>query len=380
MSLPAENQTQKIRVLRISHSGLTPELRERERVLVRRHPDISLELVTARSWYEGARDVTAQAEDLFPVHTARTFLSRRVPLFAFDPRPIIATLRRYRPHVIDMVEESYMISCIEGIALCRWLQPNTPIVLCATQNVLRRYPPPFEFFQQQTFRSVVAAYPCSRSVLEVLRAKGFDKPARIIPFGVRLESFPPRPHGAAGPITIGFVGRMVVAKGIFVLARALGALPARNWRAILVGDGPERERLKQCCQECGILDRVQFVGAVSYRELASYYRQMDVLVLPTLTTRTFREQFGRVLIEAMASRVCLIGSTSGSIPEVIGEAGLIVPEGDHLALAGALELVMSNEELRLSLAQAGRKRVEQYYTWDRVADQMYELYREAIKN
>jgi len=370
-----------MRVLRISHSSLTPELRERERMLVRRHPEVSLEVVTASRWHEGGLEVAASDDDLFPVTKAPTHLSKRLALFAFDPRPIIAALRRHRPHLIDISQESYMLSCMESLTLSRWFAPGTKIVLAATQNILRRYPPPFEYFQRQAFRTAAAAYACSATVLEVLRAKGFHKPAPVIPFGVRLENFPPRPSGVSGdqPLTIGFIGRMVTAKGIFVLADALAALAGERWRALFVGDGPERGAFTQRLAAHGMLDRIELTGAVNYAEVPKYFQRMDVMVLPTLTTPTFREQFGRVLVEAMASQVCVIGSTCGSIPEVIGEAGLVFPEGDSASLAAGLRRLILDQDLRLRLSQRGRDRVEQHYTWEQVADQMYELYLEALK-
>ena len=109
------------------------------------------------------------------------------------------------------------------------------------------------------------------------------------------------------------------------------------------------------------------------------FKQIDMLVMPTQTTSRIREQFGRVLVEAMASGVPVIGSTSGAIPEVIAEAGLIVPEGNSSELAGAIEKLLSNPALRAQLAQAGRERVEEYYSWDCVADKTYEFYRRILK-
>lgn len=105
-----------------------------------------------------------------------------------------------------------------------------------------------------------------------------------------------------------------------------------------------------------------------------------MLVMPTQTTSRIREQFGRVLVEAMASGVPVIGSTSGAIPEVIAAAGLVVPEGDSRELAAAIERLLSNPDLRAQLARAGRERVERHYSWSRVADKTYELYRRILRS
>jgi glycosyltransferase involved in cell wall biosynthesis len=105
---------------------------------------------------------------------------------------------------------------------------------------------------------------------------------------------------------------------------------------------------------------------------------MDVLVIPTQTTKRIREQFGRVIVEAMASGVPVIGSTCGAIPEVIGDAGLIFAEGDADDLTAALRRTLSDKELCEHMRRAGLARVQQY-SWERVAEKMYELYRQVLK-
>jgi glycosyltransferase involved in cell wall biosynthesis len=105
---------------------------------------------------------------------------------------------------------------------------------------------------------------------------------------------------------------------------------------------------------------------------------MDVLVLPSDTHKGWKEQFGRVLIEAMACQVPVIGSSSGAIPEVIGEAGLIFPERDHHALAAALERLQANPALRADLAQQGRDRVLRHFTNQVIAEKTYAIYRALV--
>lgn len=376
----AASKAERIRVLRVSHASLTPALRERERALVRLHPELELEVITARRWHEGGKMVEAVEDDLCRVTPAATWVRQTVPLFAYDPRPLVAALRRHRPHLIDLHQEPYSISCAETLALCRQFAPQAPVVMFTAQNILKHYPPPFAQWEQWAYRRVAAAYPCSTSVLEVLRAKGFRKPAPVIPFGVDLGAFHFRPPAEASnePPVIGFIGRMLPAKGLLILADALAAIQELPWRLLLVGDGPEREPMERRLAELGLLDRARFTGAVDYGSVPGYYRQMDVMVMPTQTTKLIREQFGRVLVEAMASGVCVVGSTSGAIPEVIGDAGLVVPEGESAALAAALGRLLTEDGLRGRLAHAGRRRVEEHYTWDRVAEQMRALYRLAL--
>jgi glycosyltransferase involved in cell wall biosynthesis len=378
-----ESSEEKIRVLRISHSSLTPSLRERERALARSHPDVELELITAQEWREAEVDVTATADDLFPVIATRASLSKHVQLFAWNPLPIIKALRRLRPHLIDLNHEPFSVACAEVLTLCSWFAPRAAIVLQTAQNIYRRYPPPFSWFQKRAFQKVDAAYACSETTREVMRAKGFEKPMAIVPFGVDLDSFVPSVasnRDQSGVLTIGFIGRMLPGKGLNILAEALPQLSSLNWKLLVVGDGPERGSFAEALRERGLIERAEFAGAVHYDDMPTFYQRMDVVVMPTQTTRRIREQFGRVLVEAMAAGVPVIGSTSGAIPEVIGDAGLIAAEGDAAALGAALQQLLSDSSLRSKLARAGRERVEQHYSWARVADQTYEFYRRILRS
>jgi glycosyltransferase involved in cell wall biosynthesis len=369
----------KMRVVRIAHSSLTPELRQRERALVRSYPDVDLEVVTTKRWREAEMDVEAAPDDLFPVRTARSHLSKHIQLFVYDPCPLIAALREHRPHLIDMGAEPYSVAGAEILTLCHWLAPQTPIVMQSNQNILHNYPFPFSWFEQRAFRRVAAAYACSETVVEVLRAKGFDKPAPIVPFGVNTEAFRPRPPRGQSdrPLTIGYTGRMLPGKGLNVLGDALGKLKDEPWKLLVVGDGSERENFERQLSAYGLLGRVEFTGAINFALMPEYFHKLDVMVIPTETTKRIREQFGRVIVEAMASRVPVIGSTCGAIPEVIGAAGLVFPEGNAAALADGLRQILADEDLRERLALAGLARVENY-SWERVAEKTYALYQQVM--
>jgi glycosyltransferase involved in cell wall biosynthesis len=113
--------------------------------------------------------------------------------------------------------------------------------------------------------------------------------------------------------------------------------------------------------------------------MPAFLKSLDVLVLPSVTILPLhREQFGRVLVEAMAAGVPVIGSSSGAIPEVIGDAGLVVPERDPVALAQAIDRVLSEPHLRDTLVERGTQRVQQQFAWPVIAEQTLDLFRAAI--
>lgn len=365
-----------MRILRIAHASLTPQLRERERALARCFPDVELEVITTNRWREAEVEVEATDDDLFPVRKVRPYLSRHIQLFAYDPRPIIAAMQTHRPHLIDLNAEPFSVQCAEVLSLRNWFAPRVPVVLQAAQNIKRNYPPPFNWFRRRAVKQAAAAYVCSETVREVLRESGFHKPVRIIPFGVNTKSFCPSSDRRRidQPLTIGYVGRMFQGKGLNILAQALRELSNERWQLLSVGDGPAKDAFARTLDSFGLAPRVRFTGAMSYDKLPELYRQMDLVVVPSRTTNRVREQFGRVIIEAMASGVPVIGTDSGAIPEVIGDAGLIVRQADAGALAAAIRDLLSNESQRRHLARAGRDRVERHYSWEQVASQMYEMF------
>jgi glycosyltransferase involved in cell wall biosynthesis len=131
-------------------------------------------------------------------------------------------------------------------------------------------------------------------------------------------------------------------------------------------------------RELGIADRVSFDPLIPSMRVPAYYSQLDALVLPSRTRPNWKEQFGRVLVEAMACGVPVVGSTCGEIPNVIGDAGLIFPEEDVNALRAALVRLMHDDSLRAGLAERGRERVLTSYTQAQVAHATWEVYRDLI--
>jgi glycosyltransferase involved in cell wall biosynthesis len=114
-------------------------------------------------------------------------------------------------------------------------------------------------------------------------------------------------------------------------------------------------------------------------QTVDYYRSLDVLVLPSRSRSNWKEQFGRVLVDAMACGVPVVGSTCGEIPNVIGDAGLIFPEGDAALLRDHLRALQNDPSLRRDLAQRGRQRVLDRFTQGQIARQTYEVYQNVMR-
>jgi glycosyltransferase involved in cell wall biosynthesis len=189
--------------------------------------------------------------------------------------------------------------------------------------------------------------PATERARRCLELEGAD-PARIMiaPPGIELDRFAPRQPPAQhhdGHLLLS-VGRLVWEKGHQDVIRALGALtagiggasPRSDLRLLVVGDGPEAGRLRAHARELGVADRVEFRATVPYDEMRDIYSLASALVLASLPTKAWEEQFGMVLVEGMAAGVPIVAAASGAIPEVLaGQATLFEP-GDWAGLAAAL--------------------------------------------
>ena len=137
--------------------------------------------------------------------------------------------------------------------------------------------------------------------------------------------------------------------------------------------------LEEQAARLGVTDRVIFKPGVPTYQVPQEMEQCDVFVLPSLTRSNWMEQFGRVLPEAMSCETPVIGSNSGEIPYVIGDAGLVFPEGDARALSECVRKLLDNPQLYADLTRRGRQRVLENYTQGQIARQTYEVYREILK-
>ena len=263
-------------------------------------------------------------------------------------------IRRFQPQIVHIDEEPYNLATWQALRHARRL--GLKALFFSWQNIQRAYPPPFSWGERWTLRSADYALAGTDAAANVLRRKGYAGPLAVIPqFGTSPDLFQPARDRPQRPFTIGYIGRIVPEKGLHILLRAAAQLDG-DWRLRLVGGGDDRAAMESLARSLGISEKAAFIGQLPSTDLPSEYHKLDALVLPSLTRPNWKEQFGRVLVEAMASGVPVIGSDSGAIPGVIGDAGLIVAEGDVAALAKALRDLRDRSPLRADLVEKGRAR------------------------
>jgi glycosyltransferase involved in cell wall biosynthesis len=293
-----------------------------------------------------------------------------------------------RPDIFHVDEEAFNFATF--MAIRAGVRYGARCCFYNWANIERRYPPPFSFFERYAFRHAAHAIAGNQEAADIIRRHGYRGPVSVLPqFGVDPSLFSPKGerrtineetdldgtpsivHGPS-PFVVGYMGRLVPPKGVLDLVEALARLPEQV-RLRLIGDGAQLLHIQARAAKLGLAGRVEIVPWTA--DVPGELRRLDALVLPSRTTPRWKEQFGRVLIEAMSCGVPVIGSSSGEIPNVIGEAGLVFPEGDVAALAAAIGRVADDGALRDELARRGRERVLGHYTQASLAYKYLQVYR-----
>lgn len=359
-----------MRVVRIYHAGRDSAHRERDRALTRAGAQVTL--IVPRSW-PGPDDLTDEPFEVVQLPVARAGDVNRHRYLS--PAAVTEVIDRVSPDVVDLHEEPYS-SVVHQ--LLHQLGARYPVVGYASQNIDKRFPPPFSWWERQALAQLQGIYPCSRQAASVAVGKGFGGAVRILPLAPSALIGAGSQEPPAEIVRMLLVGRLVPEKGVQDAVRVLASLRA-SCRAelVLVGAGPEAGPAKRLATSLGVADDLHVHSWVSSDELGEYYRQAHVLLAPSKSTRTWAEQFGRMVAEAHAAGAVPVAYASGALPEVVGDAGVLVPECDTAAMArGVLGLHARPLEWRRlrdrGLAAASR------CTWDAVAQGQLDLFRQAL--
>ncbi len=341
-------------------------------------PDVDLTVVVPPYWREGRDRIALEPAETSRYRLVVTPMALNGSYHTHFYPHLTRILADTRPDLVHIDEEPYNLATFLALRSARRIGART--LFYTWQNLQRRYPPPFRWFERYIYQNTDGAIAGNHAATQVLRAKGYRSPLAVIPqFGVDPVVFAPAAARAESrhPFAIGFAGRLVEEKGLHVLADALTQLQG-DWEMRYYGDGPLAPSLQARFQALGLAERVRWQARLPSAEMPAVYASLDAVVLPSLTRPNWMEQFGRVLIEAMSCGIPVIGSNSGEIPHVIGDAGLVVPEGDATALAAALARLRDDPALSADLSRRGRARVMANYTQEQIARETVAFYRQIL--
>jgi phosphatidyl-myo-inositol dimannoside synthase len=374
----------RLRILTIGHSYCVAM----NRALVRevaRDPELEV-TVAAPSYFHGdLRPIALEPEPpgsplrLVPLDTR---FSRFIHIFRYDGAALKALIRDGQFDVVHAWEEPYVFA---GYQIARALK-DSPARFCfrTAQSYVKRYPPPFSHFERVVLARAQGWIAGASLVHEAMLRRGFPKSkGRILNLAVDLAEFQPISAAARAqvlgelglePPVIGFVGRLTRAKGLDVLMQAMEQVGGEKpWSLLLLGSGEYEQKVREWAAQKGWAGRVK-VLLVKHRDMPRYVASMDLMAAPSQTMKNWREQFGRMIIEAFACGVPVIGSDSGEIPFVIGDAGRVVAEADVAGWARAIGDLLASPEKRDELKATGLARAPKYSAAT-IAQQYGDFYR-----
>jgi glycosyltransferase involved in cell wall biosynthesis len=364
------------RLLVVSHPSVVSVNQEVYRELMQRGWD--LEIVLPSRW-RSEYDQRDFAPQVLP-GMEEALVRERVALRGYPQRHFyLARCRviaaRFGPDVAFVEAEPFSFAATQwSLALGRL---GVPFGVQCAENIDRSLPLPVRLMRTRVLRKAAFVAARSDSAVRVARAWGARGEVELAPHAVPGWNELPEPSPGSRPFTVGYAGRLVPSKGLTDLLAAMRRLQAPV-ELLLIGDGELRGELEG--QEIPG-SKVRVLDDLSHQQMAAGYAQLDVLALPSLTTPTWKEQFGRVIVEALWCGVPVVGSNSGEIPwliELTG-GGLTFPEGDAVALAERLQRLREDPALRARLAAAGRAKVEQMFTVSAATDPLERMIERAVR-
>ena len=368
-----------MKLLVVSHACTTP-VNQGFYATVSEETGWDITLVVPETWtnqYNTTPNVQRWPAFKGTIRSIPVWNSGSIPLHIYKS-PMTGVLREERPDAIYVHHEPYGLATSQ-VFLANAFVDKRPIGFYTAQNIYKSYPVPVPWFERYVERTAAFCFPVTDGALEVLRRKGYEGKATVLPLPLDKEVYHPDPSGAAkwradlsipaDAFVLGYVGRLVQEKGLATLFHAATALVGTNWRCVLAGSGPDEAHLRSLVATLGLQDHVIFTGFVPHAEAPSLLAMFDVLVLPSETRPNWKEQFGRVIIEANACGTAVIGSESGEIGNVIRKTGggIIVPEANIAALKQAILKLAKNPEMVHEFGERGAAAVAESYDQSKLA-------------
>jgi glycosyltransferase involved in cell wall biosynthesis len=357
-----------LRLLVVSHPAVVTVNQEVYLQLLQRGWEVSI--VLPRRWPHEYSTVASRPEVLTGMEAS--LCPKRVALAGRPQRHFYLTrsrsvCARLRPDVAFLEAEPFSVAAFQWARALK--RSGVPFGVQAAENIDRSLPRPVRWWRSAVLRDAEFVAARSDSAARLARDWGARGEVALAPHAV--PPWKPVPRSESPAFTVGYAGRLVESKGLLDLLAAVRKLPPPV-ELVLLGDGELRTRLEG---QPVPGSQVRVIDGLAHDAMATGYAQLDVLVLPSRTTPTWKEQFGRVAVEAMWCGVPVVGSDSGEIPwliELTG-GGLLFPEGDAEALATQLCKLQDDPALRAQLAATGRGSVERNFSLRAATDALERL-------
>lgn len=379
------------RVLIVSHSYITPINQQKWKALAKEFPEVILLILSPQKWTStlfkkiDAKNSNNKDFKNLKFITLKTFKTGNETLYGYYPIELFNLLKNFKPEIIQVEQGDNAFSYFQCIIFSKILRLRPKFIFFTWVNwkvkKSLKYKILWNWIEKLNLKNSSGALVGNSDAAKILSEKGFYKPTYVLPqLGVDTDIFYPSKKDSLC-FSIGFVGRLVKEKGIFLLLDAFAEIHEKypTWTLIYQGDGPCKEKLLSCILQKKLLSKIKIFPSVPHEQVAKVIQNLDIFVLPSFDTPEWREQFGHVLIEAMACKIPVIGSDAGEIPKIIKNSGLIFKQKDVSCLRDTLNKLIKNKKLRFYLGNKGFYQIKQHYSHQAIARKTYAFWKSITK-
>lgn len=357
------------------HAGGVKSYYERYKNLAEEYEQVKV--IIPQSWNEGGKLVNIneliQLGDNCEIIPVKTKFSFKQTTFLYDFQEVETHLKHFEPDVIHIHEEPWAFSTYQIIRECKkiFTKEYKIVIDSAVINMNRRFFP-FSLIEKKTYSAAELIFARNTEVVEILKKRGYKGPIRLLGNGVDTKIFK-RKDSFTTKKAIVFIGRLTECKGVFLLIEAFKKIIEENHFADttlnFIGSGDAQDSLKDLAKKYKLENKIKFIDRVDSEKVVDYITDSRVLVLPSISTQLWKEQFGRVLIESLVVGRPVIGSTCGEIPNVINNEKYVFTENNLDELVEKIKFVLNpqNEEVITKDIEIMRKDVIEKYDWSNLS-------------
>ena len=367
-----------MKILYVGHTYTVRANQAKIAALGRAMPDSQITLVTPHAWRGPLYENSAEPFDTrlstnVDHRILKAFFIGREGAYFFGAS-IVGLIARLKPDIVHVEQGAYATVYAQILFLLRLVSPKSKAIFFTWWNLPYRPNGIKRLNENYNLKHSAAAIAGNEAAKAILIEHGFQRPIHVLPqLGIDLHPIPERPKRTSDRFVIGYAGRIAEEKGVLDLVDTMSKMELKDRVTLyFVGSGDALPEVERRATSYNL--NFEHHPSVMNDALPAHLAKMDILVLPSRTTQEWVEQFGHILLEAMAMGIPVIGSSSGEIPNVIGDAGIIFPEGDCEALAKQLDRLASEPEVRLRLSTAGLARIQTHFTHDIIARKQAEIY------
>lgn len=411
-----------MKILVVSHTYIANINREKWKVFANKYKSSKIKILIPKFWPATLFNIDAgncfndnlNNCEFIPLKTRKT---GNEVLYNYKFKDLYKILKSFNPDIIHVEQGDNALSYFQLIILSKLLRLNSKFTFFTWVNWKNKwslkYKLIWQFIEKFNLKNSSGAFVGNNDAKDILIGKKFNKPIKtLLQLGVNTRYFHPKEVRILKPVVhsknglicikgnnktdftschiehlsesrsyvIGFIGRLIKEKGVFELLQAFFELKKNfyNWKLIFIGNGIKKQNLIKRIKKFNLTNSVEIIDSVDHKKVGNLLNRFDIFVLPSYDTPKWREQFGHVLIEAMACKIPIIGSTGGEIPNVIGDAGLIFEQKNKNDLKYKLSLLMNNETLRKELALKGYSRFKNNFSYEIIAEETYNFWEKNI--